>query len=64
MSGPPKASESVTLAQLKTLKVTVTSAKSVGGGTIKLFTDGPRNFYVSDGEKLREWLQQTFKVQP
>ncbi len=60
----PKRAISVTLNQLTTGQYKITSAKTIGRGTVKLFTDGPDNFCVDDSPALRSWLLDTFNVSP
>lgn len=58
--GPPKSGTSVS--SIKELKSLVTErnkiegAKSVGGGTIKLFMTGPDHYYMPDTPGLRTYL--------
>jgi len=59
----PKPSATVTFASLQEMTVSITSAKTVGDGTLKLITTGTHNLFVSDGQKVRKWLRETFKVE-
>jgi len=60
--GPPKPCETATLKQIEDLAnqklATITGAKSVGGGTIKVFTipQVPVHYYVKDSAGLRKVL--------
>jgi hypothetical protein len=61
-AGPPKACEAASIKQIEALAnqkaAAITGAKSVGGGTIKVFTAPhvPFNYYIKDSAALRKIL--------
>lgn len=57
-----KPSKAVTLAGLRRAKPKVTAAKSIGEGTIKVYTSGPTNYYVGDSQSLRRYLRKAHGV--
>lgn len=59
-----KPAEAITFSKLNKIKdLKIIAAKTVGSGTVLCYTDTV-NYYVSDGQALRTWLYNMFKIEP